>query len=183
MVFTVLAIGVLLVCSILSFIALGVASIAPWFFLLAIAILVLLVRYHEKSKRVVWSNDYSVGIEDIDNDHKKLIDLINRFQTAIYYNTGSGFEQKALNELVDYTKYHFAKEEDLLEKHGYPQFDEHKQEHVEMIKRVENYIVEHRDEGHQSLARISKYLRNWLIKHINGTDKQYSEFLHSKGVK
>lgn len=183
MVFTVLAIGVLLVGSVLSFIALGVASLAPWLFILAIAALVILTRYHEKSKRVVWKNDYSVGIEDIDDDHKKLIDLINRFQTAIYYNTGSTFEHRALDELVDYTKYHFSKEEDLLEKHAYPKFAEHKQEHSEMIEKVESYITEHRDDGHKSLAKISVFLRDWLIKHINGTDKQYSQFLHSKGVK
>lgn len=182
MVLTVLAIGALLVCAILSFIALGVASLAPWIFLVAVAVLVVMTRYKENSKLVSWNDDYSVGIKEIDKDHQKLIDLINRFQTAIYYNTGSTFEQAALDELVDYTKYHFAKEEGLLEKHGYPEFTQHKKEHVNMIAKVDAYIEEHRRGDHESLAKIADFLRDWLIKHINGTDKQYSSFLHSKGV-
>lgn len=182
MVLTVLAIGALLVCAILSFIALGIASLAPWVFLAAVAVLVVLTRYKENSKLVSWNDGYSVGIKEIDKDHRQLIDLINRFQTAIYYNTGSTFEQEALDELVDYTKYHFAKEEELLEKHGYPAFTEHKKEHHEMIAKVDDYIEEHRRGDHESLAKIADFLRDWLIQHINGTDKKYCSFLHSKGV-
>ncbi len=182
MILTVLAIGALLVCSILSFIALGFSTLVPWLFLIAIAIIVIWSRYKEKSNHVAWNDSYSVGIADIDNDHKQLINLINRFQTAVHYNTGSGFEQEALDELVDYTKYHFAKEEELLEKHKYPEFGAHKQEHEKMIAKVVSFIEAHRANGHESLAEIADFLRDWLINHINGTDKKYSKFLHSKGV-
>lgn len=183
MVLIVIIIGALLVGSILSFIALGASNIFPWLLLLLIAGLIFWTRRKEKSKFVTWKDEYSVGISMIDEDHRKLIDLINKFQTAVFYHTGGRYEEEALNELVDYTKTHFAREEHLMQKHHYPEFEEHKELHQQMIAEVERFVEQHKKEGHKSLAVVADFLKDWLIHHINGTDKKYSAHLRSNGVR
>ena len=181
MVLTVIFIGALIVGSVLTFVALGAASPFPWLFLVAIAAVVFWTRHRERSTFAEWKDEYSVGIAMIDEDHRKLVKLINKFQTAVFYHTGRRYEEEALNELVDYTKTHFAREEHLMRKHHYPEFEPHKKQHEEMIEEVEKFIARHRQEGHKSLAAVANFLRDWLINHINGTDKKYSAHLRSKG--
>ncbi len=180
---TVLVIGALLVGSILTFVALGISNPVPWLFLIAIIAIVLWLRKREKSSFVVWNDEYSVGIKQIDEDHQKLLNLINQFQTAVYYNTGKRFEQESLDELVNYTRTHFAREEKLMQDHDYPDFDAHLAQHKAMIAKVDQFIQAHRDNGHKALQDTADYLRDWLINHINGTDKKYSEYLRSRGVR
>jgi hemerythrin-like metal-binding protein len=123
-----------------------------------------------------------VGIASIDLQHQKLIELINSLQTAVDYSTGEHFERKALDELVGYTKTHFKYEEDLLEKNGYADFESHCSEHARMIARVDQVLESYHRDQHGALQEALDFLKDWLINHINGTDKQYSQFLIDKGV-
>lgn len=78
------------------------------------------------SEFIVWSDELSVGIEEIDEQHKVLVNLINRMHNAIAEKHGSEVVSGILAELVDYTKIHFAVEESLLRILGYPGYEEHK---------------------------------------------------------
>ncbi len=151
-----------------------------------VAILVLLPLIHRKlstAQYFEWKDSYSVGIESIDNQHKKLINLINQLQTAVDYSTGELFEREALDELVEYTVTHFHYEEEMMEEHQYPEFEAHRAKHDEMVGRVNRLLEEYPGNPDAVMAKAVGYLKNWLIKHINGTDKEYSEFLIGKGVK
>ncbi len=129
-----------------------------------------------------WSEEYSVGIPSIDQQHRKLIRLINQLQTAVDYSTGEEFEREALDELVDYTRSHFSYEEELMEKNGYPEFEPHREQHRKMIAKVEEVLSTYPQDPHRAMEDALEFLREWLIHHIQGTDRQYSEFLRSKGV-
>lgn len=182
MILTTLLIGALIVGAVLTFFVFGLVHIVPWLFVLAAAGIVVLVRRREKSEFMAWKDEYSVGIEAIDNDHRKLIKLINQFQTAVFYRTGEEFEREAFDELVDYTQTHFTREEALMEKHGYPDFEAHVAEHRKMIGQVENVMTQYQTEGRrETLNDAVLFLREWLIEHINGTDQAYSAFLLEKG--
>lgn len=149
-------------------------------------ILILIPVIHKKmlQKRfVVWSDEYSVGIESIDEQHKRLIDLINQLQTAVHYYTGDEYIDKALDDLVDYTKTHFSYEEGLMEQNGYADFDAHKLEHQAMIDKVSEAIESYHSDPDRAIEGIIQFLKEWLIAHINGTDKNYSTFLIEKGIK
>ncbi len=183
MVITSLLIGVLLIASILTFIALGFTNPVPWLFLIAIAGVVFMVRRREKSQYVTWKDVYSVGIEAIDADHQKLLHLVNQFQTAVYYRTGEEFEQEALDELVNYTKTHFKREEQLLIEHDYPELEAHIVEHQSMLKQVDDLMSSYSEDRRKTMQQGADFLRNWLINHINGTDQEYSQFLLDKGVR
>ncbi|HIP53212.1 MAG TPA: bacteriohemerythrin [Chromatiales bacterium] len=178
-----LLLGVLLVAVIIGFISFGATHPAPWIFLAVALIVPFLLNRMENRHFVVWKDDYSVGIESIDNDHKKLLNLINKLQTAIHYHTGELFERQALDELVNYTKYHFSREEELMQKYGYPELEEHRAEHAKMIAKVGGFVEQYEQKQHGALEDVAEFLKNWLVNHINGTDKRYSAFLIEKGAK
>ena len=160
----------------------GPSSPLTW---MLVALLVVIPFIHRKisaRRFVAWKPEYSVGINSIDQQHKKLVNLINQLQTAVDYSTGEDFEREALKELVDYTKTHFSYEEGLMEQNGYPDFAPHKAQHEKMIKRVEEVIAEYEQNHDMAMQDALDFLRDWLINHINGTDKQYSDFLIGKGV-
>jgi len=134
-------------------------------------------------KYLDWKDEYCVGIDSIDQQHRKLVNLINQLQTAVDYSTGEEFEREALDELVDYTKTHFSYEEGLMSDNGYPDFEPHKAVHNKMIKKVEEVLAEYEKDHDAAMSNAVEFLRGWLINHINGTDKEYSSFLIEKGVK
>lgn len=152
--------------------------------LLALLVIIPFVHKRIVARRFVeWRDEYSVGIESIDNDHKRLLNLINQLQTAAHYPTGGEFEQEAFEALVDYTKQHFNREEVLMETNGYPGFVAHKAEHVAMIKKVDAMLDEYKQHPQAAIEGAVQFLKTWLIKHINGTDQGYSQFLRDKGVR
>ncbi len=172
----------LIVAVILGFMA-GPTSPITW---ILVAILVLIPFIHSKLAArhyVVWKDEYSVGLDSIDQQHKKLLGLINQLQTAVDYSTGEEFEREALDELVDYTKTHFTYEEGLMEQNDYPDFEPHKAQHEKMIKKVGEVLAEYEKDRDTAMRNAADYLKDWLINHINGTDKQYSSYLIGKGVK
>ena len=132
---------------------------------------------------IPWDETYRVYIAELDQQHKKLIDLINNFQTAVDYSTGEEFERECLAAVVDYTRTHFVYEEGLMNEYGYPDFEAHKAQHQNMINKVDDLLADYEEHPERTMKNALDFLKQWLIRHINGTDKQYSEFLLSKGVR
>ena len=168
-----------------TILALVAAPSNPLTWLLVITLVLMPFAHKKFSARryVKWKDDYSVGIDSIDQQHKKLLNLINQLQTAVDYPTGEEFEREALDELVDYTKTHFSYEEGLMEQNGYPEFESHKAQHENMIQKVEEVLSEYQQNRDKAMSNAIVFLKSWLINHINGTDKEYSSFLIEKGVK
>ena len=83
------------------------------------------------AKFVEWSDVLSVGIEEIDAQHKVLVDLVNEMHQAIHQRRGSDAVREILAQLADYTRIHFAVEESLMRILGYPGYDDHKAEQEE----------------------------------------------------
>jgi len=157
----------------------------PWISVAMAAILLLLPILNKflTSKRFVsWRDDLSVGIESIDDDHKKLLSLINNLQTAVFYPTGEAFERQALQELVDYTKYHFDREEKLMQENGYPDFEAHRRQHQAMIAKVGGFMSAYEQDREGTIDELTRFLKDWLMQHIAGTDQLYSDHLRSRAV-
>lgn len=153
-----------------------------WLLVVLVVLLPFLHRKMTARQYVEWKDEYSVGIDSIDRQHKKLIALINSLQTAVDYSAGAEYEQEALDALVDYTKTHFSYEEDMMEENEYPDFTTHRAEHELMISRVEQVLAEYQKNPDTAMQNAIDFLRDWLINHINGTDKQYSKYLIDRGV-
>jgi hemerythrin len=86
--------------------------------------------------------------------------------------------------LIDYTKVHFAHEEKLMAEHGYPDSPGHKAEHVALAKQVLDVQAKFKSGASAVLSMdVLNFLKEWLLKHIQGTDKKYVAHFKSKGVK
>lgn len=153
-----------------------------WLLILLLLMIPIFYKKSSKSEQVKWKEEYSVGITHIDQDHKKLINLLNQFRVAYDHHMSEKFEREALEELINYTRYHFKREEKLMQEHDYPDFVAHQAKHQEMIEQVNSFVELYDNKGHDALKDVSEYLTVWLIKHINGTDKEYSQYLNDRGV-
>ena len=174
-------IGLIIVAIFLGFLS-SMANPISWILIAVLLLIPVLYKKKSNPKQVQWREEYSVGIAHIDDDHKKLISLLNNFSIAYDYAMSESFEKEALNELISYTKYHFEREEKMMEDNDYPDLVAHKAQHKVMIEQVEKFVQLYNDKGHDALEEIASFLSDWLINHINGTDKQYSEHLHNKGI-
>jgi len=181
--FLLLAVGIVAV--ILTFVSLGFTSPVPWVLLAIVISLPLLNSRNVKKQYIYWSDDFSVGVEEIDNDHRKLINIINESTTIMLFDENRHNLVDVINKLLDYTEYHFKHEEKLMQEYDYADAKEHKEYHKEMIQKVEYFKELNKTKDYEDAAKeIIAYLKDWLINyHIAKCDKDLGKFLASKGVK
>lgn len=129
-----------------------------------------------------WNENLSVKIKSIDDQHKKLITMLNNLHDAMREGKGKEKIGPVLDELVSYTKYHFSYEEDLLKKAGYMELSAHKREHTALTDRVTELQTKFKSGNVAITIETMTFLKDWLNGHILGTDRRYSDFLISKGV-
>lgn len=129
-----------------------------------------------------WNDNLSVGVKASDDDHKKLIDMLNSLYEGMKNGHGKEVVGRVLDDLVRYTKFHFAREEDFFAKTGYPAV-EHKKEHKELMKQAEELQSRYKS-GECSLSiETLDFLKDWLTIHIQSTDKKYSSHLNAAGIR
>ena len=159
---------------------LGFAHPLPW----VLVFFVLIIPFiHDKivAKHYLhWDSSMDTGIELIDNDHKKLLGLINQLQTATRYQIDDTMIENTLNELIEYTKYHFDREEQLMQINQYPGYEAHKELHKLMIKKVSQFIEGYTTNKVHTIDDTLVFLKGWLVNHIKGKDKDYVPYLKIK---
>ncbi len=129
-----------------------------------------------------WNDSLSVKIRSLDDEHKKLIEMINEFYDNIVAKSNEENISELISKMKDYTVYHFGREERHLKLHKYPKLEEHIEEHKKFIDKVSD--MERRfAEGKIILSlEVTSFLKDWLQYHIMVTDKMYTDFLLRKGV-
>ena len=83
-----------------------------------------------------WNDQYSVGVANVDEQHKKLVGYLNDLFEALNVGKGKEILDSILDNMVEYTQYHFATEEKLMKLHGYPGYDDHKKKHDKLAEHV-----------------------------------------------
>lgn len=132
---------------------------------------------------IKWNDDLSVKIDSIDAEHKKLIGLINQFYTGIAEKSSRENLIQIVKGLKEYTVYHFGTEEKYMKQFGFAGFDEHKAQHDAFVAKVNDYSERLNDGKFVISLEITNFIKDWITKHIMGTDRKYSDFLIEKGVK
>ena len=130
-----------------------------------------------------WKDEYSVGIARLDEQHKKLVSLLNDLYGAMKEGKGNEILDDVLKGLVTYTKTHFASEENLMKQYKFPGYGLHKERHESMGRHVLSLYDKFKSESKPNTLEIANYLKGWLANHIMGTDKLYRAFLNEKGVR
>lgn len=128
---------------------------------------------------IEWTPALSVGVEVIDQDHKKLIDLLNGIFAACAMGVGDEVVGEAVQELRQYTLYHFEREENLLVEKGYPKCPAHREEHRKLVAQLDE-MTPHLTGGESGSGgmQVMTFLRHWLIDHIMAHDLEYARFLN-----
>ena len=161
-----------------------VGLLAPglWLVVLVAILLLAFARRPRCEGFVTWKPEYSVGIQSIDEQHIKLLNLINNVRAAVLCDTGPDFERGALEDLVAYTQGHLKYEEELMRTHKYFDYEAHKGQHDQMVSQVDIYVKRYNENGSVILPEVADYLQRWLVQHIQGTDRKLCGFLSTKGV-
>ncbi|MET0066501.1 MAG: bacteriohemerythrin [Candidatus Thiodiazotropha sp.] len=158
----------------------GILSPGIWLIILVAVLLLVFSRRPRCEGFVSWKPEYSVGIQSIDEQHIKLLNLINNVRAAVLCDTGPDFERGALEDLVAYTQGHLKYEEELMREHEYFDFEAHKGQHDRMVSQVDLYVKRYDEQGGEILPEVADYLQRWLMQHIQGTDRKLCDFLRTR---
>ncbi|MBF0195682.1 MAG: hemerythrin family protein [Magnetococcales bacterium] len=140
----------------------------------------------EISKGLIeWDDRWLVGVDAIDKDHKRLIDLINELFTSKYRAYGFKDIRQNAQHLMDYTNYHFEREEQLMKKANYPGLKDQIVGHRKMQQQAAEIIndIDDRENHHLKFTNEAEsLLRDWLIEHIVDSDTQISKYLEKHKI-
>lgn len=125
-----------------------------------------------------WSPDYSVNIKTIDDQHRELVNILNRLFIAVSRREGDKAIAGILDALLCYTQTHFALEERLMQQANYHDYEAHKQEHVKLIAQLDQLCKKHLLEEKPIYFEMMSFLKTWLKEHIKEADAKYSTALH-----
>ena len=128
-----------------------------------------------------WNANYSVNIGSIDAQHQNLFATGRELYTAMSAGKGRSVLAKILDRLVRYTEVHFAHKERMMKRHNYRDYAAHKAEHEAPTKQVLQFQADFQG-GHAMSVQLLNFIKDWLEKHINGSDKKYVPVLKDKAV-
>ena len=130
-----------------------------------------------------WDDSFSVKVAEIDQQHLKLVSMINELHDAMKQGKGRDVLGGIVSGLISYTATHFNTEEKYFDRFGYPEADSHKKEHIAFVQKVSEFN-DGFEKGKLALTiEVVNFLVDWLQKHIKGTDMRYSQFFNEKGLK
>lgn len=131
---------------------------------------------------VKWSDDLSVGLQEVDEQHKTLVGMLNELHVAIVEHHGTAACRAVLDRLAEYTRTHFTVEESLMRLLNYPDFDAHKHQHEALIHEVVA-LQKKLDAGTAAISfELLHFLKVWLTRHITDVDKRFGDFAIARGV-
>ena len=133
-------------------------------------------------KIITWSDDYSVGIDKVDDEHKSLINKINALYEAVNNNEPEAKMLSLLDDLLDFGVYHFTEEEQLMRDAGYKDYDSHKAIHDTILDKLKGFHRRYTvsDNPRRVGFELLVFLKAWLYKHIQFADKDYAPSVIAK---
>lgn len=128
--------------------------------------------------KVEWREHLSVGVEEIDDQHKRLFDKFNALIQAYEEGKGAAELVRMFDFLDEYVVTHFADEERLQKKLGYPDHARHREQHQSFIREMATLKGRLRAEGSTKVlvSTVSRVITGWLIEHISGMDRALGRF-------
>lgn len=133
-------------------------------------------------QQIEWNDSISVGVNKFDEDHKQLINFVNRLDHALQIKSTQQTMEEILHGLLNYTRIHFKNEENAMLQYDYPDYIRHKNEHDKLTSQVVEF-AERLKAGKASFSlELMNFLSDWLINHIQKTDMHYKTFFQDKEI-
>ncbi len=139
------------------------------------------IRVNEERK-IAWDDSLATGIEEIDRQHRYFVSILAELNDSLAGNYRDNLI-RALHFMDKYAHWHFGSEEKYMEKYGYPDMENHKKQH-ELFYEYTRRVMDKARKGitPELWYEVNKYLVDWLISHIKGTDRKFAEFLISRNL-
>jgi len=131
----------------------------------------------ELVKDLVWDNMLSIGVDEVDDDHRKLVSLFNILNHSVTGEDAPEYLTAILEELINCTLWHFSHEERLMLKYGYEEYAKHKAEHRKLIKSAKELQQKILRAGNLVEDEDIEFLEHWLSEHILTADKRMGSYL------
>ena len=136
------------------------------------------IRVGDGRLKLEWKEIYSVENLELDEDHKKIFSCINKIEDNLY-NRESKFFEEIINDLKEYSLIHFEKEEAYMRSIQFDKVEEHILEHKIFTQKT--LEIEEKSKDFVLLNNMLNFIKEWIIAHILGSDKEYQNFLqHSE---
>lgn len=131
-----------------------------------------------------WSKEYSMDIAELDAHHQRLFDILNELFTLMSEGGASDRQIiRVLEELLDYTHYHFDEEEKIMAKMGYPELEAHRKVHQQFIQQMKEFYASAQSGMAIFVAtKVANVGVDWLKNHILTVDHQYAEYMKQQGL-
>ncbi len=134
-------------------------------------------------KLINWTEKYSVFYEEIDEQHKKLIDMINELYDSFTNGKANEILEEIILRMIKYTDYHFKTEEKYFAEYSFSDEKEHIKEHEKFVSEVSKFYEDFKKKDLNLSYDLMNFLRTWLLKHILGSDKKYANEFKLKNIK
>jgi hemerythrin len=131
---------------------------------------------------LTWDETLSVDIDIIDEQHKKLIGMINDLHEAMKERRGHEILSEILDRMVEYTHFHFDTEEKYFDLFHYEHAIEHKRQHHGFVDKVDQFKKDFEQNNADVSIAIMNFLKDWTVHHIQIADKQYVQCFHEHGL-
>ncbi len=132
--------------------------------------------------KIVWNDSLNIGIKTIDEQHKKLFEFFNDFVKHLESDSTKEILLKVLKDMADYIDYHFTTEEEFFKKTGFSGTAKHIEQHDIFRKKVDSFFKHKNQHELQLSFEIILFLRDWIVSHIQGSDKEYVECFLENGI-
>ncbi len=129
-----------------------------------------------------WDSSYSVGVKELDDQHKKMFNLIQDLKQSLGISDNRDAVVKVLNSLVAYTKDHFATEEFYFRQFDYEKTDDHIDKHIDLIAAVEKLVYQFEIGETLDVNLVMDFLNTWWSEHILGADQEYVNCFKRNGL-
>lgn len=130
--------------------------------------------------KIQWSEQLSLGVEQIDSQHKELIAIANELIEAVLQGQSKDSVDDVVKRLREYTVFHFKSEEELMEEIRYPRRGEQMQEHKRLKREVKEYQRQIYRREEVTPEAILEFIKDWLLKHILAYDRDLAGFIHGQ---
>jgi len=132
---------------------------------------------------LTWDDTFSVGVGEIDGQHQKMIAIINGLHDAMEKGYETWMFSDLMHGLIDYASTHFRTEEQYMTKFGFSGYQEHEAEHDRFVGKVLDYQNQLSAGRPVTSSELMTFLKEWLVRHILGTDKKYAQLFREKGLR
>lgn len=135
------------------------------------------------SELLQWKEEFSVEVEEIDIQHKNIVKILNDLNSAFMEKKQEQVIEKIVAELSDYTVYHFDTEERYFLQFDFEHSQEHIREHNDFKEKVLQFEEKLKTNKTFLTYEVISFLKDWLVKHIAGSDKLYIKCFKDNGLK